>query len=117
MPPPGLQRRAFGAGIACVAGALAMPTLGALNRPELTRVLLAASGGSALSNLPLTIAAQLGYFESAGLQVEFTDALEEPQVQQADIVLKQEREAALKKQQVEQQTLIEKRLKEEQKAA
>ena len=60
-----------------------MPTLGALNRPELTRVLLAASGGSALSNLPLTIAAQLGYFESAGLQVEFTDALEEPQVQQA----------------------------------
>ena len=83
MPPPGLQRRAFGAGIACVAGALAMPTLGALNRPELTRVLLAASGGSALSNLPLTIAAQLGYFESAGLQVEFTDALEEPQVQHA----------------------------------
>ena len=83
MPPPGIQRRAFGAGIACVAGVLAMPTLGALNRPELTRVLLAASGGSALSNLPLTIAAQLGYFESAGLQVEFTDALEEPQVQHA----------------------------------
>ncbi len=60
-----------------------MPALGALNRPELTRVLLAVNGGSALSNLPLTIAAQLGYFESAGLQVEFTDALEEPQVQQA----------------------------------
>ena len=60
-----------------------MPTLGALNRPELTRVLLAASGGSALSNLPLTIAAQLGYFESAGLQVEFTEPLEGSQVHQA----------------------------------
>jgi len=83
MLQPGLQRRAFGAGIACIAGVLAMPALGALNKPELTRVLLAVSGRSSLSNLPLTIAAQLGYFESVGLQVDFTDALEEPQVQQA----------------------------------
>ena len=60
-----------------------MPALGALNKPELTRVLLAVSGRSSLSNLPLTIAAQLGYFESVGLQVDFTEALEEPQVQQA----------------------------------
>ena len=83
MLQPGLQRRAFGAGIACIAGVLAMPALGALNKPELTRVLLAVSGRSSLSNLPLTIAAQLGYFESVGLQVDFTEALEEPQVQQA----------------------------------
>ncbi|MGA8010045.1 MAG: cell envelope integrity protein TolA [Thiomonas sp.] len=39
----------------------------------------------------------------------------QPQVQQADIVLKQQREAALKKQQEEQQAQLEKRLKDEKK--
>ena len=83
MPSPGLQRRAFGAGIACIAGGLALPVRGAFNKPEVSRVLLAVSGTGNLANLPLTIAAQLGYFESAGLQVEFTEALDGPQLQQA----------------------------------
>ena len=52
---------------------LAVPLLGAQPRPERTKVTIAVDGQSALHHLPLTLAAQLGFFKAERLEVEIID--------------------------------------------
>jgi NitT/TauT family transport system substrate-binding protein len=65
-----LSRRSFSAlAAACVAA----PGLRAQPKPEKSKVAIAVGGKAAFYYLPLTIAEQLGYFKSEGLDVEISD--------------------------------------------
>ncbi len=73
MPVPALNRRAFSAALA---GACTVPWVRdalALGKPEKTRVSIAVGGKASFYYLPLTIAEQLGYFKTEGLDVEISD--------------------------------------------
>lgn len=71
--PPLRTRRLFTGSAVVAAAALALPGLRAQPQPETPRILLSASGRSALGQLPLTIAERLGYFKAEGLEVRITD--------------------------------------------
>ncbi len=68
-----LDRRRFTAAAALGAVSVGMPTLRAEPRPEKPRLTIAVGGKAALSYLPLTIADQLGYFRTEGLDVDVAD--------------------------------------------
>lgn len=68
-----INRRAFTAGTALAAAALAAPALRAQNRLEKTKVAIAVGGKASFYYLPLTLAEQLGYFKAEGLEVEISD--------------------------------------------
>ena len=68
-----ISRRQFAAGTALAAAALALPALRAQNKVEKTRISLAVGGKAAFYYLPLTIAEQLGYFKSEGVELEISD--------------------------------------------
>ena len=70
MFPPPLNRRRFAL---LAAAAVAAPAVRAQGRPEKSRVSIAVGGKSTFYYLPLTIADQLGYFRSEGVDVEITD--------------------------------------------
>lgn len=55
------------------AAAVAAPSLRAQGKPEKSRVSIAVGGKAAFYYLPLTIAEQLGYFKSEGVEVEISD--------------------------------------------
>jgi NitT/TauT family transport system substrate-binding protein len=55
------------------AAALAAPSVRAQGKPEKSRVSIAVGGKAAFYFLPLTIAEQLGYFKTEGLDVEISD--------------------------------------------
>jgi NitT/TauT family transport system substrate-binding protein len=65
-----LGRRRF---VALAAAAVAAPALRAQGKPEKSKVSIAVGGKSAIYYLPLTIAEQLGYFKSEGIDVEIAD--------------------------------------------
>ncbi|MDB5752593.1 MAG: putative signal peptide protein [Ramlibacter sp.] len=65
-----LGRRRF---VALAAAAVAAPALRAQGRPEKSKVSIAVGGKSAIYYLPLTVAEQLGYFKSEGLDLEISD--------------------------------------------
>ena len=77
------SRRAFGATAAATAVTLALPARGSLPKPEIPRLQLALGNDGPLAQLPLTLAAGLGFFEAAGLQVQWSEPLESAQLQQA----------------------------------
>jgi NitT/TauT family transport system substrate-binding protein len=92
MPPPLLDRRRFAA---LAAAAIAVPAgrlLRAQPKVEKPRLTIACGGKSAFYSLPLTIAEQLGFFQSEGVDVEVTDhagggpALQAALAGQADVV-------------------------------
>lgn len=68
-----LNRRAFGVLATATAACVALPAVWAQGRPEKTKVSIAVGGKAAFYYLPLTIAEQLGYFKSEGLEVEISD--------------------------------------------
>ncbi len=68
-----VSRRTFGAVAVRCAAAIALPAWCADARPERSRLVIAAGGKSSFYFLPLTIAEQLGYFRSEGLDVEISD--------------------------------------------
>lgn len=68
-----ISRRQFAAGTALAAAALALPALRAQNKIEKTKIAMAVGGKAALYYLPLTIAEQLGYFKSEGIELEISD--------------------------------------------
>lgn len=68
-----LSRRTVLVGAAAGGAALAVPRLWAQSRLEKTSVSVAVGGQGSLYYLPLTIAAQLGYFKAEGLDVEISD--------------------------------------------
>ncbi|WP_332824670.1 ABC transporter substrate-binding protein [Ramlibacter sp.] len=65
-----LSRRSF---TLLAAAAVAAPSVRAQGKPEKSRVSIAVGGKAAFYYLPLTIAEQLGYFKSEGLDVEISD--------------------------------------------
>ena len=68
MPHPDpIRRRSLAAAAALVASAAAGPTLLAQHRADDGHVAIAVGGRSAISWLPLTLAAQLGFFKAEGL--------------------------------------------------
>ncbi len=69
----GLNRRTFSSTLGLLAVAAAVPALRAQPRLEKPKIAIAVGAKAAFSNLPLTIAAQLGYFEAEGLEVEIGD--------------------------------------------
>ena len=76
--PPCLSRRLFTSGFAVAGSLLAAPGLHAQARGEFkplekTKLTLCVDGKSALGYLPLTIAQQLSYFTTEGLDVQVTD--------------------------------------------
>jgi NitT/TauT family transport system substrate-binding protein len=71
--PPFSTRRLFASSTVVAAAALALPSLRAQLRPEITKVALSVDGKAALGYLPLTIAEQLGYFKAEGLEVGISD--------------------------------------------
>ncbi len=68
-----LQRRAFSSAAVVAAASLAVPLLRASPKLEKTKVAIAVGGKAAFYHLPLTIAEQLGYFKSEGLDVQISD--------------------------------------------
>ena len=69
-----LNRRQFATAAALGSACVGVPVLLAQPKPEKTKVTIAAVGGeAALYHLPLTVAAQLGYFQAEGLAVELVD--------------------------------------------
>ena len=70
MTTTSLSRRQF---TLLAAAAVAVPSLRAQGKPEKTKVSIAVGGKAAFYYLPLTIAEQLGYFKSEGLDVEISD--------------------------------------------
>lgn len=69
----GLTRRNWLASTFGLAAALALPALHAQARLERPKLTLAVGGKTGLYYLPLTIAEQLGYFRSEGLELEIID--------------------------------------------
>lgn len=65
-----LSRRRFAL---LAAAAIAAPSVRAQGKPEKSKVAMAVGGKSAFYFLPLTVAEQLGYFRSEGLDVEISD--------------------------------------------
>lgn len=70
MPPPMLDRRRFGLLAAAV---VAAPALRAQGRIEKPRIVIAVAGKASFYSLPLTVADQLGFFKSEGVDVELVD--------------------------------------------
>lgn len=68
-----LNRRAFVTTTAVSALSMLAPALWAQPRLEKQKIVIAVVGKSALCYLPLTVAAQLGYFKAEGLDVEIRD--------------------------------------------
>lgn len=68
-----MSRRAFASAAIGAVAVVAAPGLRAQARPEKARVSLAVDGKSGLYFLPLTIAEQLGYFKSEGIELAITD--------------------------------------------
>jgi NitT/TauT family transport system substrate-binding protein len=68
-----LRRRTFTSLAALTAAAVAVPSLRAQGKLEKTKVSIAVGGKAAFYYLPLTLAEQLGYFKSEGLDVEISD--------------------------------------------
>lgn len=73
MTPAMFTRRRFGSATVAVAASLAVPSLLAQGKPEKAKVAIAVGGKASFYYLPLTIAEQLGYFQSEGLDVEISD--------------------------------------------
>lgn len=71
--PDGVTRRAWLAAGLFVAGASNMSLAHAQAKPERPKLTLAVGGKSSLYYLPLTIAEQLGYFRSEGLDLDIID--------------------------------------------
>lgn len=71
---PLLSRRHFSTAATLGAASLAVPALGVQGRVEKARITIAVGGKSTFYHLPLTIAAQLGYFRAEGLEVEVVEA-------------------------------------------
>lgn len=67
------SRRVFTTGAALGAAALAVPVLRAQTKPEKPLVRMSVGEKASLYHLPLTIAERLGYFTTAGLQVQIDD--------------------------------------------
>lgn len=70
---PIVSRRRFAGTAALVASSLALPALRAQGKLEKTKITLAVGGKSAFYYLPLTIAEQLGFFKSEGLELDISD--------------------------------------------
>jgi NitT/TauT family transport system substrate-binding protein len=70
-----IPRRAFTTAITALAAGMAVPVLRAQSRLERAKVSLVVDGEAALYHLPLTIADQLGYFKSEGLDLEISDVV------------------------------------------
>lgn len=68
-----MSRRLFTGGSLLAASALAWPALHAQSQPETRKITIAAGNKAAFYSLPLTIAEQLGYFRTEGLQVAISD--------------------------------------------
>lgn len=68
-----MTRRRFAFAAATAAAVVAMPRVRAQARLEKTRLTIAVGAKSAFYSLPLTIAEQLGYFKSEGLEVDVMD--------------------------------------------
>jgi len=68
-----LSRRTFTSLATLAAAAVAVPSLRAQGKLEKTKVSIAVGGKAAFYYLPLTLAEQLGYFKSEGLDVEISD--------------------------------------------
>lgn len=81
-----ISRRQFNLASLNLAGLMmagyGMPAL-AINRPDKRKVTLAVSGKASFYYLPLTIAEQLGYFESEGIDLEIVDYPSSVRAQQA----------------------------------
>ena len=69
----GLNRRTFSSTLGLLAVAATVPALRAQPRLEKPKIAIAVGAKAAFSNLPLTIAEQLGYFGAEGLEVEIGD--------------------------------------------
>ena len=87
-----ISRREFAAMALAGASSLAMPRVVAQPKLEKSKVTIAVGGKASFYHLPLTIAEQLGYFRSEGLDVEIldfaggTNALQAVQAGSADVV-------------------------------
>ncbi|MES2483986.1 MAG: ABC transporter substrate-binding protein [Pseudomonadota bacterium] len=75
MPTSRISRRAFNTKVAMfMAATVAGPAVHAETaRPERSRIGIAVASRAAISVLPLALADQLGYFRSAGLEVDITE--------------------------------------------
>ena len=74
MPPLyDLSRRRFASSMALAGSVLALPGLHAQPKIEKPKLILAVDSKSALAYLPLTIAVQLDFFKSEGLDVQVND--------------------------------------------
>jgi hypothetical protein len=82
LPDP-IRRRSLAAAAALLASAAAVRGSLAQIRPEEGRVAIAVGARSTVSYLPLTIAAQLGYFRAEGLDVTLIDLPDEAGALQA----------------------------------
>lgn len=69
------HRRHFNTALGLSALGLLAPRLYAQTRPEKTKITIAVGGKASLYYLPLTLAEQLGYFKSEGLDVEIKDVV------------------------------------------
>ncbi|MCX7278710.1 MAG: ABC transporter substrate-binding protein [Burkholderiales bacterium] len=70
-----IRRRTFTASMTALAAGMAAPVLRAQGRLERNKVSLVVDGEAALYHLPLTIADQLGYFKSEGLDLDISDVV------------------------------------------
>ena len=68
-----LSRRTFATATVCSIVTAVAPSLWAQSHLEKPKITIAVGGKSSLYYLPLTIAEQLGFFKSAGLEVEIID--------------------------------------------
>jgi NitT/TauT family transport system substrate-binding protein len=71
---PAIRRRQFSTAAALAAASLAVPVRGAQGRLEKARLMIAVGGKASFYHLPLTIAAQLGYFRAEGLDVDIVES-------------------------------------------
>ncbi|MFE8644216.1 ABC transporter substrate-binding protein [Sphingomonas sp. NCPPB 2930] len=68
-----LSRRGFGVAAALAVAGVCVPALQAQSRRERDKVTVAVGGKARFAYLPLTIAEQLGFFRTEGLEVEIRD--------------------------------------------